>query len=291
MSARRLFASAVLALGVAAHGCGGDEQATPPASLVCNGHEHLCDRTLDRVVFPATHNSMSNEDDGWIAPNQGHGLARQLDDGIRAFLIDTHMFEDEPQLCHAVCQFGAIKLSDALGIYRKFLEQRPHEVVVMIIEDDVSAAVTERAFIDAGLAPYLMVHEPGAPWPTLRELISKGTRLLVTAENGRPPPAWYHHVWDLAWDTPYDYDSLAKLDATGADLNRGATSNQLFLLNHWIGNPLSSRENAVIANTYDALSRHVEACRARHARSPNFVAVDFYDEGALFRVVDELNAP
>ena len=31
------------------------------------------------------------EDSGWLAPNQNHGIARQLDDGIRALLIDdTH---------------------------------------------------------------------------------------------------------------------------------------------------------------------------------------------------------
>lgn len=242
-------------------------------------------------MFPATHNSMSNEDDGWIAPNQTHGIARQLEDGVRAFLIDTHPFEGEPHLCHSVCQFGAIKLTDALTLYRRFLEGHRSDVLVLIIQDDVPAADTERAFVDAGLAPYLFVHEPGAAWPTLRELVAKGTRLLVTAENGRPPPAWYHHVWDLAWDTPYSYDSRAEIEATGADVNRGSTSNQLMLINHWIGNPLSSRENAVVANTYEALSAHVQACRARHGRRPTFLAVDFYDEGALFRVVDELNAP
>src|SRR5687768_7981316 len=32
-------------------------------ALRCNGHAALCDRRFDEVVFPATHNSMSNADD------------------------------------------------------------------------------------------------------------------------------------------------------------------------------------------------------------------------------------
>jgi hypothetical protein len=57
----------------------------------CNGFAELCDKALDEVAFAATHNSMSAaEDPEWIAPNQHSGITRQLDDGIRALLIDTH---------------------------------------------------------------------------------------------------------------------------------------------------------------------------------------------------------
>ncbi len=57
----------------------------------CNGYAKLCDRTLDDVAFPAAHNAMSAAElPGWYAPNQRRGIPRQLDDGVRAFLIDTH---------------------------------------------------------------------------------------------------------------------------------------------------------------------------------------------------------
>ena len=281
-----------LSIGLSLASCGSDDATKAPTPTIpptCNGHVELCDRTLDQVVFPATHNAMSNADENWIAPNQTHPIGRQLDDGIRAFLIDTHTFEGEPHLCHSVCQFGAVKLVDALSIYKKFLDAHRGEVVALIIEDDVSAADTERAMVDSGLVKYVFTQPNDGPYPTLRELIAKDTRLLVTAENGRPPPAWYHHVWDLAWDTPYSYDSVQRFDEIGCDVNRGRADHALFLVNHWIGNPLSSLENATIANTYEVLSAHVNACKARHGRKPTFVAVDFYEQGSLFRVVDELN--
>ncbi len=57
----------------------------------CNGYEELCDRRLNEVVFAAAHNAMSAaEITGWMFPNHERQIQMQLQDGIRAFLIDTH---------------------------------------------------------------------------------------------------------------------------------------------------------------------------------------------------------
>lgn len=57
----------------------------------CNGHPELCGRRLNEVAFAATHNSMGSADIAdWMFPNQERGIRRQLDDGIRGFLIDVH---------------------------------------------------------------------------------------------------------------------------------------------------------------------------------------------------------
>ncbi len=57
----------------------------------CNGSAALCGRRLNDVVFAGTHNSYAASDEpGWLFANQRHGIARQLDDGIRALLIDVH---------------------------------------------------------------------------------------------------------------------------------------------------------------------------------------------------------
>ena len=67
-------------------------QARPPgAPEACNGYPELCGKRIDQVTFPATHNSMSAAaEPGWFLPNQRYGIIRQLDDGIRGLLIDTH---------------------------------------------------------------------------------------------------------------------------------------------------------------------------------------------------------
>jgi hypothetical protein len=68
-------------------------EAPPEAGVVlsCNGSPVLCDRTIDRVVFPASHNSMSNAQiKGWMFPHHSHDMPGQLQDGVRALLFDIH---------------------------------------------------------------------------------------------------------------------------------------------------------------------------------------------------------
>ncbi|HET6831885.1 MAG TPA: hypothetical protein VFH44_11110 [Solirubrobacterales bacterium] len=73
---------------------GGDKrsQARPPgAPEACNGYPQLCAKRIDQVTIPATHNAMSAAaEPGWFLPNQRYGIVRQLDDGIRGLLIDSH---------------------------------------------------------------------------------------------------------------------------------------------------------------------------------------------------------
>jgi hypothetical protein len=85
--------AAVLVAGAAAvfAASGGTEApAQPAAATACNGHAALCDRRLDEVVLPATHNSMSVPLPGWYSAEQEAPIGTQLDDGIRGLLLDTH---------------------------------------------------------------------------------------------------------------------------------------------------------------------------------------------------------
>jgi hypothetical protein len=57
----------------------------------CNGSVSLCDRPLDRVALPASHNAMSAANAGFIDPNNRRTIVQQLDAGIRGLLIDSHV--------------------------------------------------------------------------------------------------------------------------------------------------------------------------------------------------------
>src|SRR3546814_2649203 len=70
----------------------------PAPVTVCNGHELLCDRPLNEVTFPGTHNSMAAASErGWYFPSQRYGIDQQLRDGVRALLIDTYYGIRSPQ--------------------------------------------------------------------------------------------------------------------------------------------------------------------------------------------------
>ena len=47
--------------------------------------------------------------------------------------------------------------------------------------------------------------------------------------------------------------------------------------------------NAEEVNVYDVLSTRVRACQSQRDRFPNIIAVNWYNRGDLFRVVDETN--
>lgn len=251
----------------------------------CNGYEQLCDRKLNEVVFAATHNAMSNAEEDWGAPNQQYGLGHQLADGIRGMLLDVHPFEDDIYLCHQVCQFGKRKLSDALSEIHDFLVANPHEILIFFFEDYVPASDMQAQFKAAKLEDMTLEHKHGSPWPTLREMIESNHRVVVFAESEGPPPAWYMHGWDEFSDTPYSFETV---DDLNCDLNRGQLENDLFLMNHWLSDPLSRLPLAEEANTYDVLSARANKCKTER-KLPNLIAVDFYATGALFDVVNELN--
>ena len=60
-------------------------------ALACNGAPELCGRRVDQVVFPAAHNAMSNREIAdWMFPHQERTIPHQLQDGVRALLIDVH---------------------------------------------------------------------------------------------------------------------------------------------------------------------------------------------------------
>lgn len=76
----------------------GRKQAETAEPLTCDGAAALCDRRLDEVVFAGTHNSFAASDEpGWHFANQRYGIGRQLDDGIRALLLDVHFGVYDPK--------------------------------------------------------------------------------------------------------------------------------------------------------------------------------------------------
>lgn len=288
--------------------------------LACNGHEALCDRRFNEVVFPMTHNAMSASDYGWVWPHHDGGLSIQLKAGVRALALDTHYGDTQedidrylatfpstsrplvdrivkaadPQtrdpdnlfVCHNLCALGATPLEAAFADIRAFLDRNWNEVVVLILQDEVSPQDTAAAMQDSGLIRYVYTPSPDAEWPTLREMIEANTRLVVFAERGGPPPDWYLHLWDYAEETSYNYRRPE--DFTCAP-NRGGTGKPLFLLNHWIARRAPDRVDAAFVNSYDVLLNRALTCAEERGHLPNFVAVDFYALGDLFRVVDTLN--
>jgi len=256
----------------------------PPADPnACNGAVALCDRPYDAVAYLTAHNAMANAADGLRPPNQTPDMPTQLAQGVRALMLDTYAEEDGLFLCHGDCALGRTPLVEGLGQIRTFLDTHPREVVSIIFEAYITGEQTAEAFADAGLLPLLHTQVPGAPWPTLGELIAAGQRLLVFSDQRGGPP-WHHSVWDFAWETHFHVEAVEDFSCAP---NRGNPSNSLFILNHFLTRPIALQSLAEAANP--TLQAHAETCQAQTGRLPNFVTVDFFDIADTGAVVDRLN--
>ena len=320
---RKLTIAGVLALGVAVIGFGGDN-ANPAGAAAfaldgpaqCNGHEDLCDRPLDEVVFAGTHNSMSASELGWELANHEGAIPAQLAAGIRALLIDVQYWpqaasiesldldpeaaaiaaealsvdqppEDGLWMCHNLCQLGGTPFEDFLADLRAFLETNPDEVLVIVIQDDAPAADITAAIESAEIDTYAYAHEPGTPWPTLGEMIESNERLVFLAENSVDGSPWYQLAFDgNVSETGFRYSVVEDFDCSES---RGGNDGSFFMINHWVetGLPVPSEADAV--NDRSVLAARVEACQATRERTPGIIAVNFWERGDLLSYVDELN--
>ncbi len=198
--------------------------AAPAAAtaLPCNGNPRLCNRTLDRVVLPATHNSMSNAAAGWQIPNQQVGIPEQLAAGVRGFLIDTYYAHRDANgtlvtdttptptsqlyLCHVACSIGATPLIDALRGIRRFLRDHPRNVLVFVNEDYTRPEDFARQVRLSGLRRHVFGGQLGSRWPTLRKLIARRRQVVMLSQGDTGSVRWYHNGYaGLLQETPYNW--------------------------------------------------------------------------------------
>ena len=258
----------------------------PEALMRCNGSEALCARDLTQIATATTHNAMSNHEDGWTAPNQLFGMSQQLQDGIRAMMLDIYLDEGQLKLCHGVCWAGSLELSEGLKLLADFLAEHPNEVLTLILESYVDTAELLGAFSQAGLASQLHHQKANEAWPSLAEMIKAGRRMVVLTDRGADASAGLLPMWDHAFDTPFAAESK---DDLVCDLGRGNSDNALFIFNHFLTAPLASPELAETINYNPFFLERVRSCTDQTGRSPNFLTVDFYSLGDVLTVVQTLN--
>jgi len=237
------------------------------------------------VAYLTTHNAMANEADGWLGPNQLRSLDSQLADGVRAFMLDTYLEDGEALVCHSLCYLGSEHLTDTLSRFTRFLDHNPREVITLILEAYAPLEDTLASFEASGLLPYTHVHAPATPWPSLGELVERGERLVVFSDAGGGEP-WHHEVWKHCWETHWHWEDPLEMNCQP---NRGNQEHPLFILNHFITDPVASELDAAVVNTEEFLWERARGCQEESGQIPNFVAVDFYSVGDALTVVNRLN--
>lgn len=195
-------------------------------------------------------------------------------------------------LCHGFCELGAVEAEETFVKIREFLEDNPNEVMIIDLEDYTTPEDTQKSIDEAGLTPYIYKGPQGPPWPTLQKMIDSGGRVLLVSEHMTNGVPWYRPLESTIQETPFEYkpaDAASPRDMTCKG-GRGERSDTIFLINHWIGtDPTPKPTNAATVNAHDFLLERAKRCERQRGRFPNVLNVDFYLQGDLFGVVDELN--
>ena len=290
--------------------------AAPAHALTCNGSAKLCSRPFNKVVLPATHNSMSAAALGFQIPNQPVGITDQLKDGVRGFLIDTHYGRVQPDgmvvtdddgkatggprdlyLCHVVCQIGHSKLVPALRSMRDFVRRHRGNVLLLDVEDYVTPKDFVKAMKRSGLAAYVY-RGSTKHWPTLRTMIKRRQQVVVLDEHRAGAAPWLHLDYaGIMQETAYTWDPATLITdpanwAASCAPNRGGTTGPLFLMNHWSPPTPRAQPDPVAdaqVNATDVLVGRARACKVVRGLLPTIVAVDQYRTGGLFDAVRQLN--
>lgn len=283
----RSLVPAALALAALA-GC-----SHAPTSTACNGHDELCARAYDQVAFPGTHNAYSNTDENFGAPDQTHTMTRQLDDGVRVLHLELQAFDGDVSLCHSICPIGQKLLVDGFTEIGKWVDDHPRDVVTLLMEsnnvapDDVVARLKK-----SGLYDRLHTQPPGAPWPTLGELVAHGDRVVAFLANmtqtGGPVTAPLIDRFTATWETPWDNEKAA--DFVRCDADRGVMGAPIYVVDTYLEDQvIPTVQHAELVNFNPFLIERLEHCAAAEAKLPNFVMVNYYEVGDLFADVDVLN--
>ena len=298
----------------------------------CNGHPLLCDRPWSNITHIGAHDSAFVG----IMPfeNQNVDVSTQLDAGIRFLQVQTHRNHfGQLALCHTHCLMeDAGLLSAYLTTVREWLDTHPHEVVTLLVtnNDHVNMSAYDLAYTAAGMHKYAYHPQNSfspwvspTSWPTLRELIANGTRLVSFMDYGSDTT----HVpyilpeFSFFWETPFDVTNWN--DFNSCDINRpGALLNSykaaasaasgspahvaaerqrqqlMYIVNHfldtkmWAGIEIPDRKDVAKTNAMTgdgSVGAQVNLCSELWGVRPWGVLVDYFEKGQVIRLQNQLN--
>ncbi|KAJ1944405.1 hypothetical protein FBU59_002609 [Linderina macrospora] len=290
----------------------------------CNGYTDLCSKKYSDVAFPTTHNSYAHGDN--IAANQNNDIKAQLDAGVRAFMLDIHLqssvklskrdvtlagassaatttpsgsssSSSDPYLCHTTCLLlNAGPMVNELKNFKTFMDANPNEVITIFIENDdnFSADQISAQFVSAGLDSMAYTPANNTAWPTLESMISSKKRLVVftdaNADSATVP--WLLYDKDYAVQTPFEVPVNSQFTCAPNTAVRPLwVMNHFVYANYKLGTTQEKRpdpSSASSVNTESSILEQASLCQ-KASHFPNFVTVDFYDVGDLFKAVASIN--
>ncbi len=203
------------------------------------------------------------------------------------FYLEWERQQNQLMLLNAYGQ--ATPFLDQLVVIRKHLETNPDKILTLFLDFNVNVNELTEVVEQSGIQPYLYVNESEHEWPTLRNMVETGKRVIIfKMQEHRNSPDWLHYVWDYAVE-PY-FSILEAPDFIGEFL-KGDPKNNLLIYNDYnfprrAGLPEESFFNTT-QNPY--LIEHVKNVWKSTGKTPNFIMLDRYQTW-IIQVLSQLRS-
>jgi hypothetical protein len=280
----------------------------------------LFNQRYSEQTFIGTHNSAAirSVDNGWsISGNQYFNVSVQLASGVRLLQAQAHADPNgstDIRLCHFNCALmDGGSLVDHLQSVKDFLDAHPEEVVTLLfVNTGQPLAHWWRAYHETGVDVISFIpdwQQRGGrmlidDWPSIAELVATNRRLITFLSSGadeRIAP-FLLDQFDYMFETDFGIDAPSQYSCEPARprwRNPSYIPPRLSLLNHFLYARFFGIRypNSTYANTTNGagfrvgeLGEHAARCRSAYERRPNFLLVDFFNEGFVFDVEYGMNA-
>ncbi|SLM37405.1 PLC-like phosphodiesterase, TIM beta/alpha-barrel domain [Lasallia pustulata] len=197
-----------------------------------------------------------------------------------------------------------------------WMDTNPNDVVTVLLvnSDNASPSDLSLQFEAANITSYTYTPPTTstaiATWPTLESLIANGTRLMTFVASLDPSTntatPYLMDEFTFIWENPYDVTSLSNFSciperpaAVDGNIEAAVSSGRMALMNHFLdeeqgfGIEIPDIGNISITNAPSGgtgnLGGTAANCTALWGKPPNYILVDFFDQGPAITTVDKLN--
>lgn len=198
------------------------------------------------------------------------------------------------------------------------MDLNPNDVVTVLLvnSDTFTATELHQQFLTANLSSYSYVPPQNTvgiqTWPTLQDLIANNTRLMTFIADLDPSTTaaanapYLLNEFTFVFENPFEVTNAANFSCipdrpavVHGSTPAAISSGRLSLVNHFLdlqepfGIVVPDFANANLTNANSGavgnLGVSASQCAQAYGKQPNFLLVDFFDQGPAIDTVDQLN--
>lgn len=271
-------------------------------------------RRYHEVTFLTSHNSFSNEEDGYLQPQQKWNLENQLINGVRGFMLDTHyssvLFggKKKIRLCHNNCALTQMVLRPfkgrpmsfvkALKLFKYFLEKNREEVITLFLENYTDAKDLDDAIESSGIQDFVLTPKIWNPndqegWPEISWMQKNNKRLVIFNQRGETK--YIYDEWSCHFENQHGTININQACKERLEsLKSGKLRDRyIYVMNyfpHFYIKPIQKINfDQINSQGVRKLLNKMLKSKGHIKRYPNFIAIDFVNEGNLLALVNKIN--